>query len=252
MTARTLQLTTGAEGLRHATGAGIRVAIVDSGVAAGHPHVAAVAPGVALVGDDPLDTTDRLGHGTAVTAAIGDTAPGAILIPIRVLDRQLATSARILASAIEWAAEARVHLVNLSLGTTNAAHAERFAAAVERARQRGVLVVSAHGQDGVPCLPGALPGVVGVAADAAVARHAIALPADPDTSSAAPSLIASPYPRPIPGVPNERNLSGVSFAVANATGVLARALEAGAPAGDATALLAWLHTRAIPAGEGSR
>jgi hypothetical protein len=37
---------------------------------------------------------------------------------------------------------------------------------------------------------------------------------------------ASPYPRPIPGVPRERNLSGVSFAVANVTGFIARAVEA--------------------------
>ena len=33
-------------------------------------------------------------------------------------------------------------------------------------------------------------------------------------------------PRDIPGVPRERNLKGVSFAVANATGFIARALEA--------------------------
>jgi hypothetical protein len=37
-------------------------------------------------------------------------------------------------------------------------------------------------------------------------------------------LRASGYPRPIPGVPPERNLRGVSFAVANATGVIARFL----------------------------
>ena len=35
---------------------------------------------------------------------------------------------------------------------------------------------------------------------------------------------ASPYPRPIPGVPPERNLQGASFAVANMTGFAALAL----------------------------
>jgi len=35
---------------------------------------------------------------------------------------------------------------------------------------------------------------------------------------------ASGYPRPIPGVPNSRNLNGISFAVANTTGVLAALL----------------------------
>jgi len=37
-------------------------------------------------------------------------------------------------------------------------------------------------------------------------------------------VVASPFPRPIPGVPLERNVHGISFAVANATGLLARAL----------------------------
>ena len=45
-----------------------------------------------------------------------------------------------------------------------------------------------------------------------------------------PVFRASPFPRPIPGVPRERNLAGVSFAVANVTGFLARAME-GAPDG---------------------
>jgi hypothetical protein len=35
---------------------------------------------------------------------------------------------------------------------------------------------------------------------------------------------ASGFPRPIPGVPPEKNLQGPSFAVANATGVLAAIL----------------------------
>jgi hypothetical protein len=35
------------------------------------------------------------------------------------------------------------------------------------------------------------------------------------------AMRASGYPRPIPGVPAERNLKGLSFAVANATGLLA-------------------------------
>ena len=39
------------------------------------------------------------------------------------------------------------------------------------------------------------------------------------------AVAAAPYPRPIPGVPRARNLSGISFAVANVTGMLARVLE---------------------------
>ncbi len=38
---------------------------------------------------------------------------------------------------------------------------------------------------------------------------------------------ASGYPRPAPGIPPERNLKGLSFAVANVTGALARTLTGG-------------------------
>ena len=38
-------------------------------------------------------------------------------------------------------------------------------------------------------------------------------------------FVASAYPRDIPGVPRERNLNGISFAVANMTGFVARAKE---------------------------
>jgi len=43
---------------------------------------------------------------------------------------------------------------------------------------------------------------------------------------ARPTFFASGYPRSIPGVPQERNLNGVSFAVANMTGFVARARQA--------------------------
>ena len=47
-----------------------------------------------------------------------------------------------------------------------------------------------------------------------------------EREDAIPWYKAAPFPRPIPGVPREKNLSGVSFAVANVTGFLARATEA--------------------------
>ncbi len=69
---------------------------------------------------------------------------------------------------------------------------------------------------------GALVDVVGVMADWDCARDAIAFD-EPATGGL--RVTTSAFPRPIPGVPKERNLSGVSFAVANATGFLARACE---------------------------
>ena len=39
------------------------------------------------------------------------------------------------------------------------------------------------------------------------------------------TFFASGYPRPLPGVPPARNLNGISFAVANMSGFVARACE---------------------------
>ncbi|MBC7896602.1 MAG: S8 family serine peptidase [Cytophagaceae bacterium] len=214
-------------------GAGLRIAIVDSGIAPGHPHVGSVEGGVSLVGENRDDTSDRLGHGTAVAAAVREKLPAATLVPIRVLDAQLATSARILAEAITWAVNDGARLINLSLGTTNAVHMPLFESALALARERGALVVSASG-DGLVCwYPGSLPGVVGVTADADCPRFAIAV----RQGALGPGLAASPWPRPIPGVVTERNLSGVSFAVANATGLLGRLLATRPDLQDAAAVL---------------
>ncbi|MFP5353725.1 MAG: S8 family serine peptidase [Gemmatimonadota bacterium] len=241
-------LSTDASALRGMTGRAVRIAVVDSGVAAGHPHVGAVSTGHALVGDDPADVADRLGHGTAVAAAIREKAPDAELIPVRVLDRQLATSAKVLARAIHWAVDSGAHLVNLSFGTLNEGHVPLFEAALDAARARGVIVVSAESQEGTPWYPGALAGALGVVARAETPRNAVA----PAAGALGAVLAASPYPRPIPGVPVERNLSGVSFAVANATALLALSLQAGAPHDSVDALLAWVAARAVPEPESTR
>ena len=206
-------------------GEGVRIAVVDSGVHAAHSHVGGVAGGVAIGSDgtEADDYVDRLGHGTAVTAAIREKAPGAELFSVKVFGDRLATRCAALVRAIEWAAERRARLVNLSLGTSNPAHEARLAAAVARAAERGALVVSARRSDGVRWLPGSIAGTIGVLLDWSCPRHAMRVGTD---HRGAPAFLASGFPRPIPGVSPARNLGGISFAVANVTGVLARLLEA--------------------------
>src|SRR5881296_3932676 len=102
----------------------VRVAIIDSGVHAAHPHVGGVAGGVAFDenGCRHSDYVDRLGHGTAVIAAIKEKAPDAELFAVKVFDRVLSTDVSVLVKAIEWAARSGMWLVNLSLGTSRAEH----------------------------------------------------------------------------------------------------------------------------------
>lgn len=206
------------------TGRGVSIAIIDSGVNPTHPHVRDIAGGIAFDPDGVAsdDFLDRLGHGTAVTAAIQEKAPLADVHVVKVFDEALATSVPTLVKAIDWATEREIRLVNLSLGTPHTHRADQLGPALDRALERGTTVVSALEDEGTSWLPGSLPGAVGVMLDRDCPRHAVRL------SNRA--IAASPYPRPIPGVPVERNLNGISFAVANATGLLALLLE-DAPSG---------------------
>jgi subtilisin family serine protease len=201
----------------------VRLAIIDSGVHVGHPHVGAIAGGVAFDEDGRQhdDFVDRLGHGTAVTAAIKEKAPDAELYAVKVFDRALGTRIDNLIKAIDWAAAAGMHLANLSLGTSKIEHTRALREAVDRAATRGLLIVSARDDDGVRWLPGSLPGVVPVQLDWTCPRDEYRV-ADVDGVTV---FRASGFPREIPGVPPERNLNGISFAVANVTGFVARALQ---------------------------
>jgi subtilisin family serine protease len=225
--------------LNKRSGRGVRVAVVDSGVHAAHPHVGRADAGIGIRENGELDpdTVDYLGHGTAVAAAILEKAPEATILPIKVFWRTLSTGASPLVLAIDEACSRGARVINLSLGTPNAKHRPMLEAAVSRARSAGAVIVSAlrGDDDGLEWLPGCLAGVVAVRLDWGCPRDEYRI----DRSSGSTIIVASGYPRDRPGVPRERNLKGVSFAVANATGFVARACEA-LPRADADVLLGLL------------
>lgn len=205
-------------------GRGVRIAVIDSGVNPGHPHVNRVAGGVGIGSDGSIDEgryLDSLGHGTAVMAAIQEKAPEAECFAVKIFDTALRAKTTALLHAIEWAVRNKMHLVNLSLGTRNLRQMDSFQSIVRLASAQGVTIVAAREAEGEPCLPGALPEVIGVALDWALHRHAYRI----EESDQATVFYGSGYPRPIPGMPVVRNLNGISFAVANITGLAARACE---------------------------
>jgi subtilisin family serine protease len=204
----------------------VRIAVIDSGVHATHPHVNGVAGGISITPDgrEQPDYVDRLGHGTAVTAAIREKAPEADVFAVKIFHDALGCSIECLVAAIEWSIRSNMDLINLSLGTSKQEHAAALQSAVDRARENGALIVAAHEDGGVRWLPGSLPGVVPVALDWDCPRNEYRTATLADGRTV---LRASGYPRPIPGVTPARNLSGISFAVANVTGLLARELHAG-------------------------
>jgi hypothetical protein len=143
-----------------------------------------------------------------VAGVIREKAPEAEIYAVKIFDRRLSASIDDIVRALEWCVEQRMDFVNLSLGTANEDHRSRF----EKVLTAEVVVVSVAGM-----LPGTIAGVIAVAPDEACSRDEVRVRDG--------IYYASPYPRPIPGVPPERNLHGVSFAVANVTGLVAQAAE---------------------------
>lgn len=201
----------------------VRIAVIDSGVHASHPHVGGVAGGMAIDGSGRMsdDYEDRIGHGTAVMAAIKEKASTADCYAVRIFDTRLTAAASTLIAAIDWAVQAGVDIINLSLGTSNTAHMAAFEAAVARACAANVAIVAARDDDGVKWLPGSLPDVVPVQVDWDCPRDEFRVALSGDGTV----FRASGFARPIPGVDPWRNLHGVSFAVANVSGFLAASFE---------------------------
>lgn len=205
-----------------ASGRGVRIAVIDSGVNLAHPHVCALTHGVVLDGSPFVSVDDEVGHGTAVIAAIQEKAPEAGYYAVKVFGAALRTNASLLTQAIEWAIDQRMDLVNLSLGTSNPERRAELQALAGRAVRAGVLLIAAaRHRNGQPAFPGALDGVIGVEVDWDLPRHTYrAAWVDGELR-----FWASGYPRGLPGVPPSRNLSGISFAVANMTGYAALACQ---------------------------
>ena len=168
-----------------ATGRGITVAVLDSGVDNRHPQLAGrVVPGADLLdgGDGRLDC---VGHGTEVASIIAargrggsglrGLAPDVSILPIRVTelrDPQAPATARDgttadLATAIRTAVQRKADVINLSLSVEESTPGLR--SAVAEAIDRGIVVVAAVGNghdrgDPTP-YPAAYPGVIGVERD---------------------------------------------------------------------------------------
>jgi type VII secretion-associated serine protease mycosin len=189
------------EAWRTTKGAGITVAVLDTGVDNRHPDLSGnVLPGNDLVGFG-AKSGDRswARHGTAMASIIAGhghgpdrgegvlgIAPEAKILPIRVIlegsdpAREKARTSRgnALAKGIRWAVDHGADVINLSLGDdSESAHPEAEEdAAVQYALSKGAVVVASAGNGGEKgdhiSYPAAYPGVIAVAAVNEAGTHA--------------------------------------------------------------------------------
>jgi serine protease AprX len=175
------------------TGAGIGVAVLDSGISQHSDVSRRVRLAMDFTGEE--DPSDEYGHGTHVAGIIAGSgagsrtaegsqyvgmAPGAELLSLRVLGADGTGSVSTVIEALEWVLAnkdaQKIRVVNLSLGhaTTNDYRDDPLGRAVERLVRAGIVVVSSAGnlgktEDGTPVIgmvvsPGFTPGALTVGA----------------------------------------------------------------------------------------
>jgi type VII secretion-associated serine protease mycosin len=214
-----------------ATGAGIKVAVLDSGVDIQHPQLnnGKVADHLDLLRHLPT-SEDLCGHGTAVAGVIAarringspfrGIAPDALILSARVSEQVAGNedakpvSDTEMASAVRWAVSKGAKVINISFAYASDAGIPAFKAAVQEAISQNVVVVAAVGNNNTPekhnptPYPAAWPGVVGVAA---MGPDGLRMPASGDgtyVDIAAPGVHVT-VPRPGSGYAYE---DGTSFA----------------------------------------
>jgi len=152
-------------------GAGVRVAIVGSGVEGIHPALGGslrASVRVEFDGEDPRvvddEPVDAVGHGTACAGIIHDLAPQAELLSVRVLGADNRGKGMAFAAGITWAIEHGASLVNLSLSSRSEAMFGTFHELADRAYFAGALLVCAANNVAVASYPSLFAAVVSVAA----------------------------------------------------------------------------------------
>ncbi len=156
-----------------ATGAGVKVAIIDSGVEGSHPVVGGRlvrSVAVEIVEGEPRvvpdEPTDMYGHGTACAGIVVGLAPQVEIYSVRVLGADLRGKGAAFLAGLEWAAQHGVQAMNLSLSSKSETLFPYFHEVVDKAYFSQVALVSAV--NNVPGLsfPSTFSSVFSVAAHA--------------------------------------------------------------------------------------
>ena len=181
-----------------ATGKGVRVAIVDSGIEAGHPDLGACVDadsGVEVVLDDQGEPVikagpheDAFGHATACAGIIHSIASDATLTSVRVLGVGLTGKAAGFLRGLGWAVEQGFDVINLSLGTTKRDWALAFYELCDAAYFGNSFVVTAANNITRPSFPSLYASVTSVACSSSKDPFRFHYNPEPPTEFLAPGI----------------------------------------------------------------
>jgi len=213
------------------TGAGVKVAVVDTGIDYSHPDIAPNYVGGYNAINPDADPLDDHGHGTHVAGTIAGAgedkivgvAPKASLFGVKVLDARGGGSYATIIAGIQWAVENKMDIVNMSLGGPSVPALEE---AVKNAYAAGVTIVAAAGNDprAEVSAPAMYPETIAVSASAHDDSLAFFSTTGPEVDFIAPGHeIDSTWP----GGGTNR-ISGTSMATPHVSGLAALAVSMGA------------------------
>jgi len=207
-------------------GKGIKVAILDTGIA-DHLAFANAILRINLV-PMPGNPADLNGHGTAVATLIFSNnpyapgiAPGATPISVRIADDNGSSNSFLIAQGIIAAVDAGAQLINISLGGYGTS--TLVDSALDYAKQKGAIVVAASGNTGSEGVmqPAASPGVIAVGAVDAKNQYM-----NFSTTGSEVAMAAAGYGVNV-AYPGDKaaNVSGTSFSAPAVTGTLAATMS---------------------------
>lgn len=157
----------------NATGKGVQVAIIDSGIDSLHPAlehrvvrtcvVHKNAEGEIICEEIPVEkSVDNFGHGTAVAGCVTDVAPAVEIINIRVLNEYNACTGDILIAGLKWALQQGIRLVNMSLATSKQQWIESLYQLAEQAYLQNTIIVASRRNVGDLGCPAMFSSVISV------------------------------------------------------------------------------------------
>jgi subtilisin family serine protease len=156
-------------------GAGVPVAVVDSGVDLDHPAVGGPTTSGAALSYDPETGNviveegvheDLYGHGTACAAIIRSQAPACSIMSVRVLGERLTGKGPVFAAGLRWALANGARVLNLSLSSSKPAMADLFREVADEAAHGGAVLVCAMNNIPAATYPSQFASVISVAAAA--------------------------------------------------------------------------------------
>ncbi|MBI2906726.1 MAG: S8 family peptidase [Chloroflexi bacterium] len=226
------------------TGAGIKVAVVDTGIDLSHPDLAANIKGGVNTINPSRSAKDDNGHGSHVAGTIAavdnsigvvGVAPKASLYAVKVLGSSGSGWVSDIIEGIQWSVQNGMQVVNMSLGTSSDVVA--FHDALTAAYNAGILLVAAAGNSGpgdfTVNYPAKYAEVIAVSATTSSDAIASYSSRGPEVELAAPGT--SVYSTYRGG--RYATLSGTSMATPHVSGAAALALARGLSRDEARAAL---------------